>query len=203
MIGHNKKYFLFIPAVFLAVFLLSGCAKNDQANELQSKLDEQQAKIDELQKEKDEQKKSGNEENEQNTEQTSENTTIPVNANGSTTANNSNSSKNEEQRKQADALKKKQEEQEKAEALALKKKQAEEVEQKKAEEQVQTKTSDVPTKIVICNINGSPDDIAETKAYYRQVCLDYIEKLKKEGEKIVEIREESRRFIIVMEDNPN
>jgi len=35
----------------------------------------------------------------------------------------------------------------------------------------------------------------------RQAGLDYIEKLKQEGEKVIEIIEEKDQFIIIMEDN--
>lgn len=61
----------------------------------------------------------------------------------------------------------------------------------------------VKTKTAIWNINCSPSNTAEDTAYYRKQGLDYIQKLRDEGEKIIEVREEKCRFIIVMEDNPN
>jgi TolA-binding protein len=60
------KISILIPAIFLAVFVLSGCSKKSEevtsqsevtVNEVQSKIDEQQAKINELQDYKDNQER--------------------------------------------------------------------------------------------------------------------------------------------------
>lgn len=54
----SLKISIIIPAVFLAVFVLSGCSKEEVSlSEMQNKLNEQQAQVNELQKSKDEQQK--------------------------------------------------------------------------------------------------------------------------------------------------
>lgn len=55
-LNRTIKVSIIIPAVFLAVFVLSGCSQKEiNLSEMQSKVSEQQAQIDELQKYKDEQ----------------------------------------------------------------------------------------------------------------------------------------------------
>lgn len=59
----------------------------------------------------------------------------------------------------------------------------------------------VKTKITIYKVTCLHPDIPETIEAVRQPALDYIDRLKKDGENIIEVREEKcRRFVIIMED---
>ena len=51
------KISILIPAIILSAFVLSGCSKNEQTNQLKEQIEVQQTQIDELQKSKDEQQK--------------------------------------------------------------------------------------------------------------------------------------------------
>jgi len=232
MIRHNKKYFIFIPAITLSVFILSGCSKDDQALEMQGKLDTQQTKTADLQEESNNPEKiESTQIEDQDIKKLDENVTAedgvvqPVKTNVEK-KNTSNLNTNEYQSEQSDEAMAEANAMEVANAkavadaksLAIANAEAEAKAKAVADAKVAVEAkaaadakaladkaaadakAAIKTKIAIWKIDCSPSNIAEATAHYRQQGLDYIEKLREEGENIIEIREEKCRFIIVMED---